>query len=210
MPSPAKSLSLQSKLALLEAVTDSIPESILLLTPDYKIRWGNKTARIQSGLTESDLVGQHCYAVTHRRTTPCKAPNDSCPLAHLLKTGRSKTMQHLHFNKDGGKLFVEIDVYPVKDVSGKIVELVHISRDITERVSMEAQIADKVVKLEESLARVKQLEEIIPICMYCKKVLDDMETWRQFEEYIAQYSAMDFRHGICSECYDKHVTKKKH
>ncbi|MEI6703862.1 MAG: hypothetical protein WCL71_10070, partial [Deltaproteobacteria bacterium] len=41
---------------------------------------------------------------------------------------------------------------------------------------------------EEALARVKQLEGIIPICAYCKKIRDDQQSWHQMEKYITEHS----------------------
>jgi DNA-binding NtrC family response regulator len=66
-------------------------------------------------------------------------------------------------------------------------------------------LEDKVTELEASLARVKQLEGILPICMYCKKIRDEEEQWRQMEEYISQHSEADFSHGICPECFEKQI-----
>lgn len=197
----------QSKLVLLEAITDSISENIFLLSTDYKVLWANKTALTQSGLTLDGIVGKHCYEITHHRDSPCKAPNDTCPLNDLLATGTSKTVHHIHFDKDGNKSFVEINIYPVKSNTGEIAEVVHISKDITERISMEIEIEKKVTQLEESLARVKQLEGIIPICMYCKSIRDDTELWHQLEAYISQHTEAMFSHGICPECHNIHKSE---
>jgi hypothetical protein len=57
--------------------------------------------------------------------------------------------------------------------------------------------------LREAQAKVKHLEGIIPICMYCKKIRDDMESWQQLEHYITEHSEALFSHGICPECYGK-------
>ena len=57
--------------------------------------------------------------------------------------------------------------------------------------------------LREAQAKVKHLEGIIPICMYCKKIRDDMESWQQLEQYITEHSEALFSHGICPECYGK-------
>jgi len=55
-------------------------------------------------------------------------------------------------------------------------------------------------ELEAALARVKQLEGIIPICMYCKKIRDDQQSWHQLEKYISSHSEAMFSHGMCPEC----------
>ena len=57
--------------------------------------------------------------------------------------------------------------------------------------------------LRETQARVKHLEGIIPICMYCKKIRDDQASWQQMEQYISEHSEALFSHSICPECHEK-------
>jgi len=64
--------------------------------------------------------------------------------------------------------------------------------------SSELQVLN--AKLEATLARVKQLEGIIPICAYCHKIRDDRDVWNQLEQYISAHSEALFSHGICPEC----------
>lgn len=60
-----------------------------------------------------------------------------------------------------------------------------------------------ILELRAALAKVKQLEGILPICMYCKKIKDDRENWQPLEGYITQHSEALFSHGICPECEKK-------
>lgn len=75
-------------------------------------------------------------------------------------------------------------------------ELVREQRDLLARQKEE---------LEAALARVKQLEGLIPICMYCKKIRDDNQSWQQLEKYITEHSEAQFSHGMCPECFEKHM-----
>ena len=72
-------------------------------------------------------------------------------------------------------------------------------------VELQANLAERVLELEEALARVKQLQGLLPICSYCKKIRDDRNYWQQVESYISGHSGAIFSHGICPECYDKFV-----
>ena len=65
-------------------------------------------------------------------------------------------------------------------------------------------------KLEATLAQVKLLEGIIPICSYCHKIRDDKDVWNQLEQYITTHSEALFSHGICPECHkeQKEIIKK--
>ena len=60
-----------------------------------------------------------------------------------------------------------------------------------------------ILELRTALAKVKLLEGIIPICMYCKKIRDDKESWQPLEVYISEHSEALFSHGICPECSKK-------
>jgi len=51
--------------------------------------------------------------------------------------------------------------------------------------------------------QVRQLQEIIPICGYCKKMRDDQNYWSQVEEYIGKQTGSNFSHGVCPDCYDQ-------
>ena len=71
-------------------------------------------------------------------------------------------------------------------------------------------LAQKNIELEAALARVKQLEGIIPICMYCKKIKDvKEESWQQLEAYISQHSEALFSHGMCPDCYAEQMKKNE-
>ncbi|HOE41761.1 MAG TPA: response regulator [Rhodoferax sp.] len=55
-------------------------------------------------------------------------------------------------------------------------------------------------ELEATLARMKRLEGIIHICMRCKKIRDDGDSWRQLEQYISEHTDALFSHGLCPSC----------
>jgi len=92
---------------------------------------------------------------------------------------------------------------PVRDQQGTIVRVFISVEDVTENVFSELLLKEKVRQLENALATVKMLEGIIPICMYCKKIRDDEESWQQMERYITEHSLAQFSHGICPDCYSK-------
>ena len=60
-------------------------------------------------------------------------------------------------------------------------------------------------ELQVSLAKIKILSGLIPMCAWCKKVRDDQGYWQQVEAYIAAHSEATFTHGICHECKEKEL-----
>ena len=69
----------------------------------------------------------------------------------------------------------------------------------------EAQLARRVEDLEHALAEVKQLRGLLPICSYCKRIREGDDYKRSIEAYLADHSDAQFSHGVCPDCYKKHV-----
>ncbi len=78
------------------------------------------------------------------------------------------------------------------------------------RVSeLQRNLADRIADLEAALARVKQLQGLLPICSYCKKVRDDQNYWQQVDSYVSKHSEVEFSHSICPTCYDRLIEPHK-
>jgi PAS domain S-box-containing protein len=72
--------------------------------------------------------------------------------------------------------------------------------DITDRKRIEAEKDRLITELEESMAQVKLLSGLLPICANCKKIRDDKGYWNQIEEFIGSHSEVQFSHGLCPDC----------
>ena len=69
-------------------------------------------------------------------------------------------------------------------------------------LSLQEKLADRVAELQTALSNVKQLQGLLPICSYCKRVRGDDQYWQQVEGYLVAHSGMQFSHGICPSCYE--------
>jgi CHASE3 domain sensor protein len=67
---------------------------------------------------------------------------------------------------------------------------------------LERRVEERTHELQESLGSVKQLQGLLPICAWCKKVRDDGNYWHQVEHYITAHTDATFTHGICPACLD--------
>jgi DNA-binding response OmpR family regulator len=70
-------------------------------------------------------------------------------------------------------------------------------------VKLERSLQRRVDELQNALADVKKLKQLLPICMYCKNVRDDRDYWHQIEDYIHTETGADFSHGVCPDCMAK-------
>jgi GAF domain-containing protein len=58
-------------------------------------------------------------------------------------------------------------------------------------------------RLADSLAQVKTLHALLPICAWCKRIRDDQGYWNQVETYLHGHVGADFTHCICPDCLQK-------
>jgi DNA-binding response OmpR family regulator len=71
-----------------------------------------------------------------------------------------------------------------------------------EELHARLRVAARLLGLQKE---VRQLEGLLPICSYCKKIRDEREHWSQVEEYLSRRTEATFSHGICPDCYERHL-----
>ncbi len=147
---------LQESKEFIETVLESINDSIYVVdTTDFRIAVTNRAFLNTLKMEEKDVIGRSCYEVTHHRSKPCEAPNDTCPLAETLKTGYHSTAEHMHYDKNGREIYVQVSTSPIKNEKGEIHQVVHVTHDITERKQAEEQ-------LRETQRRFRDLADLLP------------------------------------------------
>jgi phosphoserine phosphatase RsbU/P len=68
-------------------------------------------------------------------------------------------------------------------------------------LELQGNLAARVRELEAALLQVNQLQGLLPICSYCKKIRDEQNYWHRVESYISEHAEVEFSHGICPACY---------
>lgn len=68
-----------------------------------------------------------------------------------------------------------------------------------------AVLISRLSDRERELAReVELLEQILPLCMYCKSIKNDAGAWESLEHYVSTRSPTRFSHGLCAGCAEKY------
>jgi hypothetical protein len=62
---------------------------------------------------------------------------------------------------------------------------------------------------DRALQNVRELEGLLPVCAWCKKVRDDQGYWQELEAYLRPRTRASFSHGICPSCADSLVSKDR-
>jgi len=105
--------------------------------------------------------------------------------------------------KDGSRFPSLLVVTPLANEAGNTVGYVGIFRDISERKKSEREREELIAELKKTLAHVKTLSGLIPICAWCKSVRSDTGYWQSVEQYVRMHSDASFSHGMCPSCAEK-------
>jgi len=85
-------------------------------------------------------------------------------------------------------------------------------KEEAQRATLERLVKERTAELEQSMADLRTLQGLLPICSSCKKIRDDSGYWNEVEEYFARHTGADFSHGLCPECalrlYPQFFTRK--
>lgn len=65
-------------------------------------------------------------------------------------------------------------------------------------------LAFLVARTARQAREIKILRGLLPICMFCKRIRNEGESWQPLEAYIAEHSEANFSHGLCPDCTKRH------
>jgi len=115
--------------------------------------------------------------------------------------GQALGFENRYLCRDGSYRWFHWNAAP--DAPGSVIYSV--ARDITAQKESEEERERLVRELQAALAEVRTLQEILPLCSYCRKIRDDGDYWHTVESYVAQHTNSRFSHSICPECYTTEV-----
>ncbi|MBC8229675.1 sigma-54-dependent Fis family transcriptional regulator [bacterium] len=114
-----------------EMVFNTVDDSISVIdATTFRIMEVNRAFLKRAKMNKIDIIGKYCHEINHKAS---KCESDTCPLEATVKTGTGSSVEHIHYDKYGKEIYVEVSTYPLRNEKGEIYQVIHIARDITER-----------------------------------------------------------------------------
>lgn len=124
--------------------------------------------------------------------------------ASVMAGRQAIAFENRYLCKDGSYRWFRWNAAP--DSGQKVIYSV--ARDITESKLAEEERERLVRELQATLAELRTLQKILPICSYCRKIRDDESYWHSVEDYISTHTSSKFSHGICPNCVAAHFEEE--
>jgi PAS domain S-box-containing protein len=183
---------------LLQNIIEGTSDAVYVKDRNGRYLLFNTAASRISGKKSEDIIGKDDSALFPPEEARMIMEGDR----RVMEAG--KTMTYEEDLSHAGERHIYLSTKgPLFDDRGAVIGLFGIARDITARKEAEKERERLIRELNETLAKVKSLSGLLPICASCKKVRDDKGYWNQIEAYISDHSEAEFSHGLCPACAQK-------
>lgn len=183
---------LRASEAQFRAIYENAPVMIDSFSRDGELLLWNKEIERTLGWTREEAATSDVLSLCYPDPETCQHVKETISLAD------GKFREYSPIAKNGSQRHQLWANFALPD--GRIISVGH---DITDRKRAEEQREKAILELEKSLAELKKLSGLLPICASCKKIRDDQGYWQQIEAYIRDHSEAEFSHGICPDCAKK-------
>ena len=97
----------------------------------------------------------------------------------------------------------------LREVAEVRAELTLAQQEIERRKAAEREKEAVIRELETTIARVRKLEGLLPVCAGCKRIRVEPTTpgtpdeWVTLEDYVLRETSVQFSHGLCADCMER-------
>ena len=179
-------------------IITTVREGIVNINAERRIAYANVFFAEMFGYTLDEILGQSFTILLHEEDWL-----DFSSRQDEREKGKVEQFERRFKAKDGREIWAIVSASPLIDREGRVTGAFSTITDITERKKAETVLQKKNHELHQAMNQIKTLRGIVPICMSCKKIRDDLGYWNQVEVYVRNHTEAEFSHGLCPECIVK-------
>ena len=105
----------------LQTLVNAIPDPVLVIDPDHRIRLANQAYATLLGHDLAALPGQCCHRASRGLAEPCPSTLLTCPVAEVLQHPRAVRSMMALARRDGSAVEVDIEAAPLRSAEGELL-----------------------------------------------------------------------------------------
>ncbi len=126
---------------LIRSILESVDEGFVIIDRDYRIITANRAFAEEFKTPIDEIIGKHCYEVTHHEAGPCYESGEKCAIQSVFENGRPSEIIHTHVDDNNNPVYIKKKAYPLsKDDDGNILSAIETLRNITQEKYLENQL----------------------------------------------------------------------
>jgi diguanylate cyclase (GGDEF)-like protein len=133
---------IQQERTFIQTIIDGVRDPARIISPDFGVLIMNQAALVLLPSKQTSLKELTCYEAYRQTDTPCSGENHRCVLKDVLETGKTVSVHHKDILEDGKERVFEIEASPLWNPDGTLHGVLEVIRNITENLSVEAQLRD--------------------------------------------------------------------
>lgn len=112
---------------------DFLEDGVMVIDERRNIVFVNKFMLKSLNLPPEKIIGRKCHEINHSLNHPCRFKDFVCPHEEIFSQKKRVRTIHEHASPEGPARYIEISASPVQDETGKVIHVVEVLRDVTER-----------------------------------------------------------------------------
>jgi len=140
----------------LQSLVDSHERPFVVIDHNFRIVAVNGAYEQVYGANREQMVGRHCYEVSHHNDRPCFELGEECPHQPVMTKGEHCSCLHVHYDDDGRVHRVRINAYPLHDHRGEM----YLGEAIQELSEPDEHRRDQIRMVGTSAVFLKTLEQL--------------------------------------------------
>ena len=122
-------------------ILESLDEGFIVINREFEIVSSNRAYAEATGHSLGEIIGHHCYKISHHLDQPCYLHGEECTVKHVFATGNPRSALHTHYDAEGRPLYVDTRAFALsRNEQGEVTTAVEIVVDITEKKQREEEI----------------------------------------------------------------------
>jgi PAS domain S-box-containing protein len=117
---------------------DAMTELVIYQDLDMRVLWANRASAESAGRPLDELRGRYCYEIWQQLSEPC----EGCPVMRARTSGQACRRE---MTTPDGRIW-QINAYPVRDRQGRMIGLLEVALEITERKQAERALQENEEK----------------------------------------------------------------
>ena len=174
---------------------ESISDCVLALSPQGKVLFANRSFLAKHGYRLDEIAGKPCREVVHESIC-----DNGCPFTEVLETGRPEDRFDVEVRgKDGEEMSACVNFTPLRDLSGTVIGVVEVIRDITKLKELKDNLKRTSSMYRRERIKIDTILDNIPSGVY--SVDKDMRllSFNRTLERITGYAADEVLGKKCTE-----------